>query len=214
VSRGSQLRVSAVLLLLAVASVGIFAFRHLGEWLELDEPLRPSKAIVVMGGGIPFRVMEAADLFKAHWAGEIWLTQGAVQAGDAALARIGLAPETDSDFDRAILSKLGVPNEAIRVIPDRVENTLAEEKAILRFAGPALQAPLILVTSKFHTRRTRVIWNLTAGKDAPAIVRYTAEEPYDAARWWSNSADALATFKELFGILNARAGFPISPREH
>ncbi len=83
----------------------------------------------------------------------------------------------------------------------------------MRFAGPGPCTPVILVTSKFHTRRARVIWNLIGEKDALVIVRYTPEESYDAARWWSTSTDALATFKELFGILNARAGFPISPRE-
>jgi hypothetical protein len=47
----------------------------------------------------------------------------------------------------------------------------------------------------------------------PLIVRYSSAETYDAARWWSNSSDALATFKELFGILNALAGFPVEPRD-
>lgn len=201
------------MLLLAAAGVGIFAFRNLGEWLVLDEPLRPSQAIVVLGGGIPFRVMEAADLYKAKWADEIWLTRGAANSGDLALARIGLDPDSGPDFSHVILSKLGVPPEAVRTIPERVNNTMAEEKAILLYAG-SNRLPVILVTSKYHARRVRVIWNLMTGKDAaPAIVRYTPEEPYDAARWWSNTGDALATFRELFGIVNARAGFPIAPRD-
>lgn len=200
--------------LLLCAGAGIYAFLHLGQWLELDEPLRQSKAIVVMGGGIPFRAMEAADLYKAHWADQIWLTTGADNnSGQLALARIGMAPDSEEETNHLVLTRLGVPPEAICVIPEHVDNTLAEEKAILHFVGPGSRAPVILVTSKFHTRRTRVIWNLIAGK-APVIVRYTAEEDYDAARWWRNSTDALATIKELFGILNAWAGFPISPREH
>jgi len=193
--------------------MSLYGFRHLGEWLELDEPLRPAKAIVVMGGGIPFRVMEAADLYKAKWAGEIWLTHGVLNSGDLALARIGIDPDADPDTSMLILSKLGVPPASIHMIPERVDNTLDEEKAILHYAG-ASRAPLILVTSKYHARRVRVLWDFAGGKNTPLIVRYTAQEPYDAARWWTNTGDALATFREFFGILNARAGFPIAPRAH
>ncbi len=114
--------------LVLCAGLGIYAFRHLGEWLELDEPLRQSKAIVVMGGGIPFRAMEAADLYHAHWANEVWLTTGAgTSSADLALARIGMPQGTEEEMNYQILSRLGVPAAAIRVIPDHVDNTLAEE---------------------------------------------------------------------------------------
>jgi uncharacterized SAM-binding protein YcdF (DUF218 family) len=206
----------AICFLLA-AGTGIYLFRHLGWWLELDEPLRPSTAIVVLGGGVPFRAMEAAEIYNAKWANQIWITQGAIDSRDRALARIGLAPAREYEANEMVLTKLGVPLESIHVIPDRVDNTVEEEKAILHYASldHSGKAPsLILVTSKYHARRVRVIWDLVSGGRAAAIVRFTAEESYDAAHWWNNSGDALATFKELFGILNARAGFPVQPREH
>ncbi|HWE50629.1 MAG TPA: ElyC/SanA/YdcF family protein [Bryobacteraceae bacterium] len=198
-------------LLLCVAAV--FAFRDLGQWLMLDEPLRASKAIVIMGGGIPFRAMEAAELYKSKWAGEVWITQGKVDSADLAMARIGITQGSEDNTNQLILEKLGVPPGAIHLIPERVQNTVAEEKAVVRYSGSSLQAPLILVTSKYHARRLRVIWDKAIGKGVPLIVRYASEEPYDASRWWSNSGDALSTFKELFGILNAQAGFPIEPRD-
>jgi uncharacterized SAM-binding protein YcdF (DUF218 family) len=201
------------ILLLLFACLGIYALRHLGLWLELDEPLRPSRAIVVMGGGIPFRAMEGADLYKAKWAGEIWITQGAINDADLALERIGVSQGSEQDTNQVILEKLGVPPGAIHLIPERVQNTVAEEKAILHYAGPSQQAPLILVTSSYHARRVRVVWDKVNGKAWPLIVRYSSEETYDAARWWRNTGDAFATFKELFGILNAQAGFPIEPRD-
>jgi uncharacterized SAM-binding protein YcdF (DUF218 family) len=201
------------IVVLLIAALGIYALRHLGEWLELDEPLQPAKAIVVMGGGIPFRAIEAANLYKAKWAGEVWITQGAINSASILLARIGIPQGTEEDTNELILEKLGVPTDAIHLIPERVQNSVAEEKAILHYAGNSLRVPLILVSSKYHTRRLRVIWDKVNGKDAPLIVRYAPEEPYDAARWWSNTSDALSTFKELFGILNAKAGFPIEPRD-
>lgn len=202
----------AAIFLLLLAAVSLYGFRHLGYWLELDEPLRKSQAIVVLGGGTPYRAMEAADLYKAKWADQVWLTEGAPDGRDIVLARIGIEPSPEYEYNELVLTKLGVPKEAIRVIPDRVENTVAEEKAILRYAGSDQRDSVILVSSKAHTRRVRVVWDSIGGNRVAAIVRYTQEEPYDAARWWSNTSDALATFRELFGILNARAGFPIEPR--
>lgn len=206
-------RAIAAICFLLAAGAGIFMFLHLGEWLELDEPLARSKAIVVLGGGVPYRPMEAAALYKAKWADQVWVTRGALRKGDLAMMRLGLQAVPEYETSELILGKLCVPAEAIRVIPDPVENTVEEEKAILRYTGNDPHS-LILVTSKFHTRRARVIWDLTGRGRAPLIVRYAPDETYNAARWWSTSGDALATFKELFGILNARAGFPVQPREH
>jgi hypothetical protein len=42
-----------------------------------------------------------------------------------------------------------------------------------------------------------------------AIVRYTKDDPFNAARWWANTSDALSVTREAFGLLNAWAGFPI-----
>jgi hypothetical protein len=59
----------------------------------------------------------------------------------------------------------------------------------------------------------RVIWNALAGKKTRMVVRTTPREAYDEDHWWRTSTDALTTFREMFGILNAWAGFPIAPRE-
>ena len=110
---------------------------------------------------------------------------------DLALAAIGLAVSHENERSEEILLKMGVPAEAIRVLPGRVDNTVAELRAISArlSSGPASY----LVTSKYHSRRVRVIWNAVA-RQRLATVRYTPEDPYDADRWWGTSTDALATF--------------------
>jgi uncharacterized SAM-binding protein YcdF (DUF218 family) len=202
--------------LCAAAVLSFLSLRHLGEWIELDDPLQHSRAIIVFGGGIPFRAMEAASLYHAGWAGEVWLTQGTPADRDIALAQIGLPETPEHEFSRSVLVKLGVPPQAIQVIPEPVDNTAAEVQAVMRYAQAGSGSPLILVTSKFHTRRVRVIWNAMAHGRAGggvAILRYPPKEPFDAAHWWRTTTDAIVTFRETFGILNAWAGFPIAPRE-
>jgi hypothetical protein len=117
-----------------------------------------------------------------------------------------------------VLLRLGVPEAAIRLVPEPVDNTVTEIRAILRFADQqanfqGLRGPVMLVTSKAHSRRVRVIWNNLSGGRRPAIVRYAASDPFDPHHWWGTTTDAISTFREGFGILNAWAGFPIAPRE-
>ena len=210
---GRRKLVPFALVFLVSACGLLFAFRDLGHWLELDEPLRPAAAIVVLGGGFPFRAIEAATLYRNAWAKEVWLTPGKADKGDAALAAIGFTTTAEYESSRAVLEKLGVPPANIRIIPIPVENTVAELRAIRDYAQNRSPGPVILVSSRSHTRRVRVIWNRVTPANRIAIVRYTPEDPFDAARWWHTTSDAIAAFREAFGIVNAWAGFPMAPRE-
>jgi uncharacterized SAM-binding protein YcdF (DUF218 family) len=113
-------------LFLAIAGCGLFTLRHLGEWLAVDDPLQHSTALVVPGGGTPFRAIEAAGLYRARWASEVWVTQGPRDEGDAALKKMGITTSPEHELSRKILMKLGVPTAAIQVVPGSVNNTAAE----------------------------------------------------------------------------------------
>jgi hypothetical protein len=71
--------------------------------------------------------------------------------------------------------------------------------------------PVILVTSKYHTRRTRLIWQYVSGGRSKPIVRAAADEPFDHEQWWRTRSYALAVVREYLGLLNYYAGFPVTP---
>jgi uncharacterized SAM-binding protein YcdF (DUF218 family) len=199
---------------LIVAGTCLFALGHLGLWLQIDEPLQRASAIVVLGGGVPFRAMEAAKLYRQGWGKEVWVTQASMNEGDRVMVKLGIHTIRDFEYSQMVLEKLGVPPTAVRLVGEAVDNTVAELGAINRYErSGGVSGPVILVTSKYHTRRVRVIWNAVARDRRVSVVRYSEDEKYEAGRWWSTSTDALATFREGFGILNAWAGFPIAPRE-
>jgi len=70
---------------------------------------------------------------------------------------------------------------------------------------------VIIVTSKAHSRRVRATWSAVVGNSPRAIIRYAEEEPYQAGRWWRNTRDALDVSREVFGLMNVWAGFPVQP---
>ena len=51
-------------LLVAALAFAAFAVLEAGAWLVVEDPLQPARAIVVLGGKVPFRAMEAAKLYK------------------------------------------------------------------------------------------------------------------------------------------------------
>src|SRR5688500_9357846 len=156
--RISILLVSAVVMLIALTIGGSVA----GRLLVIANPLQPARSVVVLGGHVPFRAMEAAAVYKQGWAREVWLTQGAVHDEDRALAKLGIERTPDYVYDRLVLQRSGVPDAAIRVLADRTVNTADELRTIAKAVSAAGDRFVILITSKYHSRRVKVIWRIVA----------------------------------------------------
>ena len=58
-----------------VSALLLSAFSRLGSWVVVADPLVKADAIVVFGGQLPFRAMEAAAIYHEGWAPEVWVTQ-------------------------------------------------------------------------------------------------------------------------------------------
>ncbi|MBI2358414.1 MAG: YdcF family protein [Deltaproteobacteria bacterium] len=205
-------RAAGLLILFALALVlGTWALLRAGRWLVVGDPLAPARAIVVVSGHLPFRAMEAAQIYRQGLAPEVWLTRPSAPQEEKALARLGIAVTREESYNEQVLRRLGVPRNAIRILSEPVLNTEQEVLLISRILEQVGGETVILVTSKYHTRRVKAIWNSLVGDTQKAIVRYAPEDPFDPDRWWRNTRDALAVVRESMGLLNAWAGFPLRP---
>jgi uncharacterized SAM-binding protein YcdF (DUF218 family) len=153
--------------------------------------------------------MEASSIYRQGWTSEVWLTRPPPDAGEAALRQLGIQLPSEEAYNRAVLERLGVPVTAIRVLSRPAQNTAQEVQVIAEELQRAGGGRVILVTSKPHSRRVRATWRVLIGEHA--IVRYATADPYDAHRWWRHTGDALAVSREVFGLLNVWAGFPVRP---
>jgi uncharacterized SAM-binding protein YcdF (DUF218 family) len=210
-SRGVRRRRYWTAFALAIAApiLAVYALRTAGRLLMVQDALQPARGIVVLGGQMPFRSMEAAAIYRQGWAPEVWLTQGAFSEEDVALKNLRIDRTPEYEYSRRVLERLNVPAAAIRVLPGNNQNTADEVRTIDRELEARGGGRVIIISSKYHTRRIRALWHLLARRDAQAIVRYTPDDPFDASRWWRNSDDANRVTHEWFGILNAWAGFPL-----
>jgi uncharacterized SAM-binding protein YcdF (DUF218 family) len=130
------------------------------------------------------------------------------------LEALGIAYVGESFYNQRVLMASGVPSNAIRILETSAANTEEEVREIARECRQEGARNVILVTSKAHTRRVRFIWHRLVGNDPELLVRYTSDDPFDAAHWWRTTSDALVVIRELLGLVNASLGFQSRPEPH
>jgi len=192
-----------MLVLVTIAVLGV------GRWLVVEDPLEKADAIVVLSGRIPIRAIEAARLYRAGYASQIWLTRPEEPA--ASLEALSIPYSGEDFFNARVLVHEGVPLSAIRVLAPSINNTADEVRAIAGELRRENSSTVIIVTTKAHTRRVHRLWRQLAGGQGRAIVRAAAGDPFDPAHWWRTTGDALDVVREVLGVLNAWAGLPLHP---
>lgn len=212
IARANNKRKAAIIIALAVALAiilaGIMAFRGLGRWLVVEDPLSPSGAIVVLSGALPFRALGAAEVYNARMAPQVWLTRP-IHPGE--LESLGIRFRGEELYNREILIREGVPDSAIHDLDPPIIDTEEEVRAIVAAMQRTGVARVIIVTSPPHTRRVRALWRKLAPRDLESIVRATRAQEYDAGHWWRTTRDSLAVTREVLGLLNVWAGLPVRP---
>lgn len=198
------LGVAGVLLLgAAVFLLGI------GRWLVVEDPPEKAQAIIVLSGRMPLRAIEAAKLYREGYAPRIWLTHSAEPG--ATLSAMGISFVSEDAYNVQVLMREGVPRDAIRVLQPPIVNTADEIAAVSTALEEEKGTRVILVTSKVHTRRVRILWHRLAAGHGQALVRAASDDPFEPGRWWRTTSDALDVVREFLGILNAWAGMPLRP---
>ena len=201
----------ALAVLAVLAGAGIAGFRHVGRWLVVEDTLQPARAIVVLSGLVPYRAMEAAEIFRQGWAPEVWLFKDDPRGGDRELAKLGIHHVTEEEYDQQVLERLGVPPAAIRLLDPPATNTENEFEVLSAELRRQGGDRVILVTSPVHTRRVKAIWRRVAGDRPTALVRYDTSEPSDPDHWWRATVDVQAVLHELLGLINTQMGFVVKP---
>jgi uncharacterized SAM-binding protein YcdF (DUF218 family) len=200
--------VTAVLAALAGAT---WAFRSVGQWLVVEDQLESAQAIVVLSGGMPARAREAAEIYRQGFATQVWVTRPAGPAEE--LQQMDIFYLGEEFYTQKILLHLGVPADAIRILEKPAANTEQEVLQIARELRREDDRKVIVVTSKPHTRRLKAVWKARAGESPRVLVRYASGDHYDGAHWWRHTRDALDVVREVLGLANAWAGFPVRPAD-
>jgi uncharacterized SAM-binding protein YcdF (DUF218 family) len=189
------------------AGVAAYASRNallgtIGGFLVVQDEVRPADAIVVLSGSLPDRILEAVDLYQQHLAPRIILTREQPLPGLAALRARGATLPEHHEQNIGIAEQLGVPPGAIDVMPTATTSTLAEIRALVEYLRQRSVRSVLLVTSKAHTRRARLIFRTLASPELHIAVCPSRYDPFAAETWWHERAWVRRVVIEYGKLLN------------
>jgi uncharacterized SAM-binding protein YcdF (DUF218 family) len=206
--RSNVLWIFAILLLLVFAST-IVLYLNVGRWLVLEDPVEKANAIVVLSGRIPIRALEAARLYQAGWAQQVWLTHP--NEPTASLAALDIDDPGEDAINVQVLQHSGVSPADIHTLTPSISNTIDEVRAIAAESQKQNASAIIIVTTKAHTRRVHALWKKYANTQTRIIVRTPVDDSFDPVHWWRSTTDVLDVVREVLGMLNVWIGLPLRP---
>lgn len=178
--RGGILRrvLAALFVLVTLLSLWLLRapiLRSAAQTLIVEDELQPADAIVVLGDDnyAGDRAGRAAELFLARWA-PVVVASGRYLRPSASLA----------DLMAQDLAARNVPASAIVPLRHRADSTRAEAAAIAELARERRWRRLIIVTSSYHTRRSRFIFRSVLPADLQARVTPAVDSDFDPQAWW------------------------------
>jgi uncharacterized SAM-binding protein YcdF (DUF218 family) len=204
--------IATAALLTVVVGLGasaVIIFLGVGRWLIVEDPLDKSHAIVVLSGRMPMRAKEAARLYNAGYAPQVWLTRAVEPT--ASLQEMHIAYLGEDFFNSQVLMHEGVPSNAIHVLEQPINNTADEIAVIAAQLERERNGSVIIVTTKAHTRRVRALWRALSSGRGRAIVRAAQTDTFAPGHWWRSTSDSLDVVREILGLLNAWVGLPLHP---
>ncbi len=182
----------AFLALLFVARHPLMRFA--GEFWVVDEPAAQSDAIVVLGDDnyAGDRSFHAADLYREGVAPVV------VASGRLLRRNTGMAEIMQHD-----LESFGVPTASIVPLTSRAENTREEAGEVAKLIRARGWKRVIIVTSNYHTRRTRFIYGRILPSNITFRVSSARDSEFDPSRWWESRQGQKLFLTEIVGYVVA-----------
>jgi uncharacterized SAM-binding protein YcdF (DUF218 family) len=210
VRRKQQLRRGKLIFLIVVAIAISQLISHrqsiltaLGEYLIYQQPPQQADVIVITANwdDTIIRARGGADLYKQGLAKTIFVPRMERMNEQEEIKNLGINIPENRDFIITILQGLGVPLDAIETSTQEVANTWEEAQEVSKFIEQKRYTSILLVTSKFHSRRASLIFK-DALKEKTTII--SVPSPYDPSStelWWKRSEDAQQVVMEYQKLL-------------
>ena len=161
-----------------------------GEYVVTHESPEKADAMIVLGGEVPERALAAADLYRQGLAAMVFVSPGKISARrKQTISELNIELPNDADLNRRVLIRLGVPPTAIHDI-DEAEGTIGEARALRAIVPRWGIRSVLVVTSKYHTRRAGMIFRWALGDSVRVQAIGSPYDDFQPSRWWQARSDA------------------------
>ncbi len=189
-------------LLLCTAALAVLWTAHApllrgaARWLDVGGPPRHADYIMLLNGDEPTRPFAAAALVKAHWARRVLIAKVALTPDVIEMVH----PPYD-EINRQVLLKRGVPAADVTVLPGGAATTYDEATALAAFLQDQPAARVLVLTSNYHSRRSRWAFARTLGDQAGQVAFVSAPtDEFDMDHWWLDEEGTAAIASEYLKL--------------
>jgi uncharacterized SAM-binding protein YcdF (DUF218 family) len=198
----------AALLLLLLTGTGFWGYRvsllqgAANAWIVSDS-VQPADAVAVLGGGLEERPFAAADYYHQGLVSKVLVAAARTSPSVA----LGVSPSHVA-LNHAVLTKLGVPEEAIETFGDELSSTFEESMALRDWAERHHAMRIIVPTEVFSSRRVK--WMMERALSGSGTqVRVPALESYEYQRdeWWRKEQGLIAFHNEIIKYVYYRVKY-------
>lgn len=175
--------------ILIIFSIGMLA---VGFYLSPQDVLEPTDAIVVISGGeTATRTVRGIELYQDGFAPLI------IFSGDALDP---WSPSNASIMEKIALNEYDIPDEDIIIEEESADTYENAQNLKLIFNDNNIDS-IILVTSPYHQRRSKMTFQFVMGPDFKIINQSSTDEFWRKIAWWGNDQGITLTLSELWKII-------------
>jgi uncharacterized SAM-binding protein YcdF (DUF218 family) len=163
----------------------------LGESWVVEDPLQKSDAIIELSVDNFYadRATRTAEIYRQGFAPVV------VASGVRLRPYAGAAELMEHD-----LIERGVPKEKILRYPHDAENTREEAEVLAKLASEKKWKSVIIVTSNYHTRRTRYIFRRVFPGNISVNVAGARDGDFDPEHWYEKRKSVKEFVREVAGM--------------
>jgi len=190
-----------------------FFLKKVGRFLIIEQEPHKVDAIIVLNGRDTERSLAAVDLYNKGYSNLIVMARGAEQPGSKEFwKRVGNNFDGKIFFQRAIES-MGVPEGSFKLIGNGVSSTFDEAKVTKQLLKENGYRSILLVTSKWHSRRAYLTFRATLRRkdEIKIAISPSKYDSFDPDSWWKSRNGAKLVFDEYVKLTFYVITLRISP---
>jgi uncharacterized SAM-binding protein YcdF (DUF218 family) len=192
-----------------------YLLKKIGHFLVYAQSPQKADVIVVLNGRDSERSLAAVDLYNNGYSKLIVMAEIMKQPGtDEFRKRVKKNINRKMFFQWAIES-MGVPEDSFKLIGDGISSTYDEALVIKQFMLDSHYQSILLVTSKWHSKRAYLtfqsVFKRDDNQDLRILVYPSKYDTFNPDAWWKQSDGAELIFYEYVRLIYYVMTLRISP---
>ena len=174
-----------------------YLLKKIGQFLVCEQIPQKADVIVVLNGRDCERSLAAVDLYNNGYSGLIVMAEIMKQPGTDEFRKRVKENISRKMFFQWAIDSMGVPENSFKLIGDGISSTYDEALVTKKFMLANNYKSILLVTSKWHSKRAYLTFRSALKETGIKITIYPSMyDTFSPDAWWKSNNDAELVFYE------------------